>query len=81
MSFPRILPFAALLLACNAMAGFYATAALAAILEALPAYESCADTAALDPASAKTRAALADPSGMPATVRTGCEEQPSKSPQ
>ena len=40
MSFPRILPFAALLLVCNAMAGFYATAALAALLESLPVSES-----------------------------------------
>ena len=50
MSFPRILPFAAVLLACNAMAGFYATAALAALLEALPVSETCVDDMAPDPA-------------------------------
>ena len=65
MSFPRILPFAALLLVCNAVAGFYATAALAAILETLPASESCVDTAAPDPASAETPDRFDNPALVP----------------
>ena len=79
MSFPRILPFAALLLACNAMAGFYATAALAAILESLPVSESCVDTAALGPASAANGVvAFTGNAGYAvksAPAQTGCDEQ------
>lgn len=49
MTFPKALSLAALLLVCNAMAGLYASAALASILEALPASVSHANAAEPDP--------------------------------
>lgn len=68
----KTLSLAALLLAFNAMAGFYATAAVAATIEAFPASgvsDTYADDAESDPAPAATRTAAADYPGKPAPVQ------------
>jgi hypothetical protein len=58
----RILPLAAVLLACNAFAGFYATAAFAAVMSAGEASQH------EEPVVAAPRTAAADYPGKPAPI-------------
>ncbi len=60
MNFPKTLSLAAILLACNAVAGFYASAAVAATLEAFPA--STSTTSADAPAGTAPLVHEPDPS-------------------